>query len=492
MAAVQALRTALNRLGLSIDAANYATDELGLDTLNRWRDFHTDMDLDGLAKNLRNPGGMIDAPGAVQGAPQIRHPGFPVSVHAISNIYVLRVVLKHFQHIQRVVVAPTITEEWIEEWKFLVDFYKDVSKKKSVDEDLPKITMSDWAKTKEKIINHFSEVYSKEGIPLAYLLREEVEVPQEADDPQDDYEDDHVKELIARAAHTGAHYRADNRRLCRDLKKLCADTPAYTHISKYTADGRQAWLDLMDAYLGPQHTQLQAAIYEAKLQKSTYDGESNRFTFDKYAEIHNLAHSRLDSLPDYAGMDEGTKIRHLLNGIKTDKLKTVIELVRGNSDFDTFDKVVRRLKDSVVTLAPTKAPSRQVSAVTVMGGNGEEIMPNVDADLSVEDKYYQPQEWAKLSNAKKKGVLYKRAKRGRAPGKGKDPKKDPKNKAPPASNKQFQKLSKQVKALTRKVASVSIEEEADSQSSGSDSDVEPPKKKKKKSSNRAHPALNRR
>ena len=72
MAAVQALRTALNRLGLSIDAANYATDELGLDTLNRWCDFHTDMDLDGLAKNLRNPGGMIDAPGAVQGAPQIR------------------------------------------------------------------------------------------------------------------------------------------------------------------------------------------------------------------------------------------------------------------------------------------------------------------------------------------------------------------------------------------------------------------------------------
>ena len=32
-------------------------------------------------------------------------------------------------------------------------------------------------------------------------------------------------------------------------------------------------------------------------------------------------------------MDEGTKIRHFLDGIKTDKLKTVVELVRGNANF---------------------------------------------------------------------------------------------------------------------------------------------------------------
>jgi len=64
-------------------------------------------------------------------------------------------------------------------------------------------------------------------------------------------------------------------------------------------------------------------------------------------------------------MDEGTKIRHLLNGIKTEKLKTVVELVRGNPDFDTFDSVVRRIKDTVLTLEPTKTPTRNISAVGV-------------------------------------------------------------------------------------------------------------------------------
>ena len=487
MADLVAVRAAIVRMGLSQAAAQYATDEMGLSTLDAWRDFHTDDDLDGLAKNLRSPGGQFQmADGTI-----VRHPGFPVSVLAISNLKVMRLALKHHQHIQRDVAPAAIDLAWIETWEFLVDFAKETAKKYD-EEDLPKINMKDWPKTKEKIINHFSEVYGKDGIPLAYILRDEADVPPEAEDPQDNYDGDFIKELIARAPHDGASFRADNRTVCRLLKKMCADTTAYIYVSKYSADGRQAWLDLMQAYLGPQHVDIQASIYEAKLQKSRYTGDSSRFRFESYIDIHQTAHERLANLErhGYKGMDEGTKIRLFLNGIHADKLKTTVEVVRGNKDFKKFTDVSRRLMDTVVLNRKADLDSqsggernqkqpRNISSVKVMGKDGKEVFPDVQPDMSTDDKYYAPKEWAKLSQSQKKGVLVKRQKRkaaGISGGKKQNPQKD-------KDNESTKKLQKQVAKLQRQVASLTVQD-ADASSSDSSDDEEPPTKKSKKNSNR--------
>jgi hypothetical protein len=480
----QALRTALTRMGLSATAAQYATDTMGLDSLDAWRDLHMDDDLDQLAKNLRSPGGTIQQDGAT-----IRHPGFPVSVKAISNIKVMRLALKHHQLTSRTVTAPEINEAWIATWDFLVDYHKETSKKKYDDEDLPKIVMNDWAKTKEKIVTHFEEVYGKEGTPLAYLLREDDAVAAEADDPHANYGTDHIKELIARAPHTGSTFNADNRTLCRYLKKICVDTAAYDYISKYTANGRQAWKDLLKVYLGPQHTQNQAAIYEAKLQNTHYDGESNRFTYDKNVSIHKEGHTRLEGLVPlgYKGIDEGTKIRYFLLSLRDPRLKTVVELVRGNPSYDTFDKVARRIKDTIVTLKPTKTPSRNVSSVTVINKNGEEVFPGIDPDMTVDDKFYSKPEWLKLSKAQRKGVLYKRQQRGGGTsGKKQQPTKG-------KGKRSINKLNKKISKLERTIAAFNIDDDNDAAPSESESDDDaPPKKKSKKTTNRTHPALNRR
>jgi len=328
MAAV-ALRTALERVGLPNAAATFAINQLGLDSLEAWRDLQVDEDLVGLAKNLRSPGG--------------GHAGFQVSVLTIGRLKIMRLALKHHQLIQRPIAAPAINDEWINNWTFLVDYHASAKQKKPDEDDLPKINMTDWAKTKEIIISHFSECYGDGNIPLAYVLRENNAAPALAADPHDAYDGDTDRELITRAPHTGQYWVANNKAMCRLLKKICQDTPAYTYISNLRTDGRAAWRVLMQTYLGPQHTQLQAAIYEAKLQNSSYDGESQKFTYDKYCEIHQLAHTRLSSLEGqgYHGIDEGTKIRHFLQGIKTDKLKTTVELVRGNPDYTTFEAVAR-------------------------------------------------------------------------------------------------------------------------------------------------------
>ena len=476
MAEVAALRQALHRMGLSNQAAQYATagNGMGLDSLNAWRDFHTDDNLDGMAKNFRSPGGTV-----VQQGNQVRHPGYAISVKTISNLKVMRLALKHFQHIQRTVVAATITTDWIDTWEFLVEYHKEITKQKIDEDDLPKINKKDWATTKEKIMNHFSEIYGKDGIPLAYVIREESDVLPEADDNQvENYQNDHVKELITRAPHTGTTYRADNRTMCRLIKKICIDTTDYDKVSRFTADGRAAWLALIEANCGPQHVDLQATIYESKLLKSHYRGESQRFTFNRLVDIHTNAHKHLAALVahGYKEMDEGTKIRHLLNAIKSPKLTTVVELVQGNKDFNTFDLVARRIKDTVELQKNKDTQSeRSISAVGVANQGGQVAYANVEPDMNVEDKYYPPKEWMKLTPAQRKGVLAKRQKRGGGGGKG--------DKKVQNAHK---KLEKKIAKLTRKIAAMSTDDS--DESSDSDSE-EPPTKKQKATTNKNNPHL---
>ncbi len=476
-----ATRQALQRMGMSNRAASYATsdDGLGLTSLERFRDLHTDPELSSFVKNLKSPGGTIQ-----QGGQQVRHPGFQISMVAISNLKVLRLALKYYQHVQRNVTPAMVTLNWLADWEFLVGYHEMVAKTTIVEADLPKIMMTDWARTKEKIEDHFSGLFGEEGIPLAYILRDEGPVPAEADDPRENYEGDHIKEMVARAPHQGRVFDADNRKMCGLIKKICASTPAYEYVGKYTANGRRAWLDLMQVYLGPQHTQNQASIYEAKIMNARFDGETSRFTYDQYVNIQRSAHTRLQALikHGYVGMDQGTLIRHHLNGAKWEKLKAVIELLRGNPEYDTFDKVTRRIKDTIVTLQPMKAaPSRTVSAV-VTNRRGDEMFPGVEPDTSMQDAYYPPEQWAKLSKAKKKGVMLARQKRGGAPGKAKAPDADEKKKL----KKENKRLRKTVASLTKKVSGVSIDDDADGSS-----DDEPAKKKKNSTTNRNHPATNR-
>ena len=450
-----------------------------MNTLEAWRDYRGDEDLIGLSKNLRSPGGTIaDAAGN-----QIRHPGFQVSVLTLSNLKVMRLALQYHENVQRTITPLWITQEFITDWEFLVEFRKETEKRVPKDDELPKVDMKDWAKTKERIIDHFSGVYGKTGIPLAYILRDESDVPDEFEDDQENYNGDHIKELIARAPHQGAAYKADNRTMLRLLKKMFEDTAAFDYVRRYTENGRKAWIHLQDVYLGPQHTQNMAGIHEHRLQNATYEGESSRFGFDKYTEIHVGAYTVLKGLEKhgYSVPDEGTRIRYFLNGIKTDKLKSIIELVRNNKDYTTFDSVVRRLKDSVIISRPTK-DVRRVSAVSLKDRRGKELFPGVQPDMSPDDRYYDPDEWKRLPAAKKKGILLKRKQRTS----NKQQKQTEKSKV--------KKQAREIKALRRKLASVTVSQPEDEEDSGSsDDEAEQPKKKKKKTTtNRDHPATSRR
>ena len=87
-------------------------------------------------------------------------------------------------------------------------------------------------------------------------------------------------------------------------------------------------------YVGPNNIGNMAATAEHKLINATYGGEGRHWDLERYATLHKERHTILEGLKEdgYAGMDEGSKTRHLLAGIKTTALDSVKTQILCNAE----------------------------------------------------------------------------------------------------------------------------------------------------------------
>jgi hypothetical protein len=106
--------------------------------------------------------------------------------------------------------------------------------------------------------------------------------------------------------------------------KLCVKHSCFVYIKPAlrTRNGRDAYMLLFDHFLGPNNVGNMASESETKFTSTLYNGEKKRFTWETYVRIHTEQHSVLNGLKDYgyAGIDDSSKVRNLLKGIKTSEL----------------------------------------------------------------------------------------------------------------------------------------------------------------------------
>ena len=109
---------------------------------------------------------------------------------------------------------------------------------------------------------------------------------------------------------------------------MTRDHKCWTYVKAHqrASDGRGAFLGLRNHYLGSNSVNTLASGAEHTIQRTSYTHETKRWNFESYVSVHKEQHQILQQLKDdhgYKGLDEGTKVRHLLAGIKADKLNTI-------------------------------------------------------------------------------------------------------------------------------------------------------------------------
>ena len=190
-----------------------------------------------------------------------------------------------------------------------------------------------------------------------------------------------------------------------------------------------AYHALKNHYLGPNNTNHQANEAEAKLKDSSYHGEKRQWNFKKYVWMHQDQHTILQSLVQhgYAGIDEWSKVRHLLDGIKTNELDTAKGQIWASPTLqNNFDNCVTLFQDFINN---KRTATTCTSTIALIGtkrkrDDGEEV--DSEPDMLVDDQYYTGKEYTMLSKAKKLGLKLKRQKHGHKPGNKGKPRTTPK------------------------------------------------------------------
>jgi hypothetical protein len=195
--------------------------------------------------------------------------------------------------------------------------------------EAPKFNEKDVVKTFDALDSYLCESLGETKIPLAYVTRDDVAVIASANDPTANYETTKL-ELIARAPHIDAAgaphhtFLADNMKVWTIIQDLCGDNNAWTWVKPFarTQNGRAAYLALHSHYLGASKSDYIQAEAENKLKNTFYNGERRNWNFEKFVQTHKDQHTAIEGLFQYGypSLDERTKVRHLIAGIRTTEL----------------------------------------------------------------------------------------------------------------------------------------------------------------------------
>jgi hypothetical protein len=318
MIAVYSIRMMLQRFGFSEAAVTYLTGTCGIDSLDEIAYLDGIEDVDTTIKGVTNPGGTVTT-GEVTSRVTSHNNGIPVSIRAVANLKICVYYLKHMERVQRKPVPNAIN-------LVLVRSYQDqqrheVGFKKTAEE--PEINDKDWPRTLEKIRDYLASQYGVTGATLDYVVRAEISVRPEEEDPPENYQTVD-QEMMSRAPHTGRPFVNDRRKVWDIMSNICGKHSCFVYIKPAlrTRNGRDAYMLLFDHLLGSNNVGNMASEAETKLTSTLYNGEKKRFTWETYVRIHTEQHSVLNGLTyyGYAGIDDSSKIRHLLKGIKTTEL----------------------------------------------------------------------------------------------------------------------------------------------------------------------------
>jgi hypothetical protein len=258
---------------------------------------------------------------------------------------------------------------------------------------------------------------------LDYVFRAEFTVKPEEEDPPENYETVD-QEMTARSPHTGRPFVNDRRKVWDIMSNICGKHSCFVYIKPAlrTRNRRDAYMLLFDHFLGPKNVGNMASEAETKLTGTLYNGEKKRFTWETYVMIHNEQHSVLNGLKyyGYTGIDDSSKVRHLLKGIKTTELDVCkAEVMASPSLRDNFAATVE-LYSTFIKQLKAEHPQLNVSEVSFARGKsgknsyGKRHSTEISnvSNANVDDRFFEKHEYNSLTHYQKNTLRLKLLKHG--------------------------------------------------------------------------------
>jgi hypothetical protein len=412
----------------------------------------------------------------------------------------------------------------LREQKEMVDTWFDNNKEP--DHSPLTLDVASAPKVFDKIKTILTRVRGAAGIPLAYVIRHQLEPPNGDDDPPYGKEDSiypsYDKEMIARApilkpgtwrdgqeehletsGPFAANFKGDNMKVWSILHAMLSTTGAWQHVKKFTAgqNGHQAWRTLQTHYFGTDKIDLMANAILTALKNLHYSGDRANFTFDKYCTAHVEQHNQHAALQEYGikPLEERDKILHFQQGIKDptfEPVRSSIIIGKAYGKFQDFDSVMTTymtFKRAQTSLAPTSRVSAMSTKSDGRRGGAKRddaearkrgLPPQAEIDkcTHIVKKHYSKAEYKKFTPAEK-ARLWQLNNPGVTPGTGK------KTSGKRSAESMDSKIAALTTAMTSAVSVISSLSNATTKMADSSASETPDNVGCEDASNRTNPAL---
>ena len=160
------------------------------------------------------------------------------------------------------------------------------------------------------------------------------------------------------------------------------------------------------------------------METLAYDGEKRNWNFEQYSDAHASIHARMEELEahGYKGLDDGSKVRRFLAGIRTDDLDTCKNAILNDPvRRRDFTQAVRLIKDFMCLKASSydgtnrnlsevgKKVGREVTDSDDSNTNSNQDVHSdedldvdsdegsTDSNLDVDVRWYHGDEWRAMS-----------------------------------------------------------------------------------------------
>jgi hypothetical protein len=259
-------------------------------------------------------------------------------------------------------------------------------------------TFKDLVKTFEMVMEQLEHACGVSGVMLAYVPRKNLIPLDEDKDPPTNYLSldaeaiacapilkEHVAlpgqsaKAIALLEENGPFcdtFRINMVTVWNILFEMFGQTPAWLHaaLTKKEKNGRKLYRLLFAHYLGSDHMNHLASKMEARLASLTYCSKQKNWEWSRYTDAHIEQHTIAKNLMEhgYSGLDEHSKVRHLLTGIQENAVQPVVcQVLAMREDDKTFTQCSALFANFIRHLKQNPSNMRRVAELGSAGkGNG--------------------------------------------------------------------------------------------------------------------------